>query len=499
MPIRIFLNQRWVDAHPYQKFCYNDFLTQKENEVDYHSNDINFEQRFIIPESNYTIGVKVPKVIIPNSDLVKNNQETNNQETINQVFLTMLRINGKIYYRNNRKQIIEIEDRQIRYEPQNENKCEAKSEAKSAIINIPKIDDNWFKNIFGYDEKDVRTYMHMTTNNNIIIFSIGGKKLQAGEFVLEKYNSLVYGISQSQSQAQNLTFKIIPNSVTELIWKDTEKSVFQVASQFNCLEMKDQYTTPEQGITMYHSDNTQGPKCAIMCGAGTYYRNYLYNRGQTKDKQINTIEESITSIGFRSSGNVLIKDNNTQFKYENGYLLGDIKSHEEVGNILKKDTNLKNFRSNFNIGVHYDTQVWDTNRVVHQIFASALPLSYSGIGIDDVKPGSGLEKFVQEELNLVYESTILAAEKCRKRDNSQRKKVYLTLVGGGAFKNPRKNIILAIQNALNKYKHLPLDIILVDYKNPSPVSLQDFGFNTKYLKYKSKYLKLKKALIFKYI
>ncbi len=51
--------------------------------------------------------------------------------------------------------------------------------------------------------------------------------------------------------------------------------MFQVASQFNLLEMISPNVTPDDGIGIYENDPTQGPACAIACGAGTIYRNYL--------------------------------------------------------------------------------------------------------------------------------------------------------------------------------------------------------------------------------
>ena len=459
-----------MDARLYQKWCYLDFIKLKDNEVDYFSKDMNPEKRVIIPKMMSNNVVYAPQVIILIDD--------------KDVFLTMLRVDGKVFYRNIKGEIIQI---------RNEHRLE-QGEQKSASLLVvnepaPEINEDWFKIIFSDVEKKVKGAIKITTNQNITLLNINSKVLQAGEFVLESYDSLQKGIENKGEQ--NLRFKIIPDSVTDLIWKDTEKSVFQAASQFNCLEMAHPSATPENGITNYYTDKTQGPKCAIMCGAGTYYRNYLYNGGQTRIKQINTIEESLKSIGFLTKGNV-ISDGTNEFRYSNGYLLGDIKSHEAVGNILKNQQLLSQFRSNFNIGIHYDTQVWNTERTVHQVYASALPLSYSNIGKNDVIKGSGIEKFVQE-LNLVYETTILAAEKCRIRDKTDRKKVYLTLVGGGVFENPIANIVLAIRSVLEKYKHLPLDIILVDFNNDNKLTNNDFSFDKKikYLKYKSKYLELK--------
>jgi hypothetical protein len=52
-------------------------------------------------------------------------------------------------------------------------------------------------------------------------------------------------------------------------------ALFQVASQFNALEMTGPDVTPEQGVTRYQYDHTQGPACVIAAGAATIYRNYF--------------------------------------------------------------------------------------------------------------------------------------------------------------------------------------------------------------------------------
>jgi len=66
-------------------------------------------------------------------------------------------------------------------------------------------------------------------------------------------------------------------------------ALFQVASQFNTLEMTGPEVTPEHGVTIYQYDGTQGPACAIAAGAATIYRNYFApiggSEGQTKDRQ----------------------------------------------------------------------------------------------------------------------------------------------------------------------------------------------------------------------
>src|SRR5690606_41996064 len=52
-------------------------------------------------------------------------------------------------------------------------------------------------------------------------------------------------------------------------------ALFQVASQFNLLEMIGPHVSPEEGVTRYAQDATQGPACAMAAGTATIYRNYL--------------------------------------------------------------------------------------------------------------------------------------------------------------------------------------------------------------------------------
>ena len=63
--------------------------------------------------------------------------------------------------------------------------------------------------------------------------------------------------------------------------RENAGALFQVASQFNLLEMVSPDVAPEDGVTRYQSDPTQGPACAIAAGAATIYRNYFAaDRGQ---------------------------------------------------------------------------------------------------------------------------------------------------------------------------------------------------------------------------
>jgi len=69
----------------------------------------------------------------------------------------------------------------------------------------------------------------------------------------------------------------------------------RVASQFNMLEMVGPRVTPEDGVTRYAFDRTQGPACAMAAGAATIYRSYLVpvagGIGQTADRQLDGLAD----------------------------------------------------------------------------------------------------------------------------------------------------------------------------------------------------------------
>src|SRR5437868_13369582 len=84
--------------------------------------------------------------------------------------------------------------------------------------------------------------------------------------------------NKDKSDYNGLTFQIVQgNDIGELILNSENGEVFQVASQLNALEMIDSSKTPRDGIEIYALDNTQGPRAALACVAGTFVRNYNYS------------------------------------------------------------------------------------------------------------------------------------------------------------------------------------------------------------------------------
>jgi hypothetical protein len=63
--------------------------------------------------------------------------------------------------------------------------------------------------------------------------------------------------------------------------------------------------SPEDGVTRYIRDRTQGPACAIAAGAATVYRNYCVpldgQTSQTRDRQLDCLQDLGMRLGNQGS------------------------------------------------------------------------------------------------------------------------------------------------------------------------------------------------------
>ena len=237
---------------------------------------------------------------------------------------------------------------------------------------------------------------------------------------------------------------------------DLAGAMIQVASQFNLLEMADPGVTPEDGVTRYADDHTQGPACAIAAGAATIYRNYFAEvdgrRGQTSDRQIDGLSRVGIALAEKLNTSV-----DALWTMRNGYALCTPEGLALITELLA--TEADEVRGMLAIGLHRDVEVTDVpaarRHVVSQAFCSALPVAY-GAG----RP-SQWEAFARLILEAAYEATLLAAVE---RDQT----VLLTRVGGGVFGNADAWIDDAIVRALGIVEHAGLDVRLVSYREAHP-------------------------------
>ena len=100
--------------------------------------------------------------------------------------------------------------------------------------------------------------------------------------------------ANSPAPAGGLSFSNIVAEAKSLhLEPSSANGVFQAASQFNCLEMVGPSVRPEDGVTRYYADRTQGPACAIACPAATVFRNYhVHGRGQARQAACRTTSYS---------------------------------------------------------------------------------------------------------------------------------------------------------------------------------------------------------------
>lgn len=241
-------------------------------------------------------------------------------------------------------------------------------------------------------------------------------------------------------------------------------ALFQVASQFNLLEMVSDAVTPERGVTRYERDATQGPACAIAAGAGTIYRNYFApvngHSRQREDRQIDCLSDIGTALGNAES---------RLWQMRNGYCLTTDEGLASIDHQLSSmgPAQLDELRGRLRIGVHWDVEVTDDGpgHPVSQAYCSALPVSYNRIR----KPANWA-RFATLVLEATYEATLLSAMLNVQRQGSPL--VYLTRVGGGAFGNDARWIAAAIQRALALCREASLDVRIVSYTTPDAATLE---------------------------
>ena len=233
-------------------------------------------------------------------------------------------------------------------------------------------------------------------------------------------------------------------------------AVFQVASQFNLLEMVSPSVGPEDGIAGYAFDKTQGPACAIACGAGTLWRNDFVNLnggvGQTRDHQIDCLADLGAALG---------NTNAQLWSMTNGYALPKPGALARIAYKLTTMTEpqLDALRGLLRIGIQVDTEVTlnTAQHCVTQIYCSALPIAYGNDRQQDWEP------FAKLVLEAAYEATFRAALRYGKHGQP----LFLTLLGGGAFGNPSDWIVAAIRRATVLFKSSGLDVRLVSFSAPT--------------------------------
>ena len=327
---------------------------------------------------------------------------------------------------------------------------------------------DWFEKLTGFAETNYHdTRKKLRVEGRQLKSLINGKSYGIGTLELVSLRALRERVRSGGGLPGRLKLNVVQGDVRRMHQlPENAGALFQVASQFNLLEMVSPEVTPEDGVTRHEHDRTQGPACAIAAGAATIYRNYFApvgdSEGQTKVCQI----DGLADLGEALSAS-LDRPVEALWQMQNGYALcsdaglAAIDKHLETASPEQLDI----LRGKLCIGRHWDVEVTDANGktrpLVSQAFCSALPVTYADpeIQSDRWRP------FASLVLEAAYEATMLAAVLNAQRGVSN--VVLLTLLGGGAFGNQPGWIHSAIRRALNLMAGLALDVRIVSYSEPS--------------------------------
>jgi hypothetical protein len=316
---------------------------------------------------------------------------------------------------------------------------------------------DWFERITGFGEEEyASTQARLRVEGNALVNEATGRRWAMGRLEVISLAEL-RARAAVQPDGPALVPGVVRGDIRELhLAPEQEGALIQVASQFNLLEMVGPGISPEDGVTGYAWDHTQGPACAIAAGAATIYRNYLVpvaggrGRGQRGERQINTLADLGAALGH---------DQQPLWTWRNGYALCSAEGLARVSRQLAAASaaEIDHLRGLLRIGLHWDVEVTDARQgpgpLVSQAYCSAMPVAYGR------PPVHAWEPLARLVLEAAYEATLLASVLNARRGASRR--VLLTRLGGGAFGNEAAWITSAIERALACVAGQNLEVLAV--------------------------------------
>eukprot|EP00434_Breviolum_minutum_P013360 symbB.v1.2.011772.t1/scaffold750.1/size323489/24 len=357
----------------------------------------------------------------------------------------------------------------------------------------------WFQRIFGFSEASYDKTREMLAveedeekpGMSILRSLANGARFRIGCFGTPSLQELRQ-VLEADVPSGRLK---VTNEIGDVAYKhalpENMFATFQVASQFNCLEFVGPSVVPEDGITSYVHDRTQGPACSIACGPATAFRNFFApvgptgQQGQRKELQINNLDDFSTTL------DVLCQDPADAtgyslrpapfFHVRSGYTEASHREMQRLNRALARLSEAQRdaLRATLRVGVHEEVQVtshaWGakllpTEQLVTQVFGSACSVAYNrDSSRDDWQPVATLI------LEASYEATLLAALKQAKKHAGKggSKKVFLTSLGGGVFGNSMEWITQAMERAFHQLKDVDLDVRIVTYAGSPHPELPD--------------------------
>lgn len=329
---------------------------------------------------------------------------------------------------------------------------------------------DWFERLTGFREGSYPdTQARLSMRDGRLISSCTDRTWAVGTLTMPSLAEL-RAAAVTVHHSSRLRLSIVEGDVRAMHYAPENRgALFQVASQFNMLEMVSSEVTPEEGITRYAFDRTQGPACAMAAGAALIYRNYLVpvagRIGQIADHQL----DGLADVGAALARSLGVPVDHL-WTMRNGYVLAKAEGLAAINRFIQDGTadEVDELRSRLRVGLHQDVEATDVpppGPLVSQVFCSALPVSYGRHPTDAWAPFAGLV------LEAAYEATLLAGRINAARGVSNR--VLLTRLGGGAFGNADEWIDAAMLRALRRVGDDALDVAIVSHGPPAK-RLQEF-------------------------
>ncbi|MGE0487253.1 MAG: hypothetical protein AB7Q81_24075 [Gammaproteobacteria bacterium] len=282
------------------------------------------------------------------------------------------------------------------------------------------------------------------------------RRYAAGRFELPRIGTLKQALAASRACAtgvvnlMRLGGRRADRDIGHLQANAPPGTLFQVASQFNCLESTKPCIVP---IARYFSDPTQGPRASISAFPGTLLRHYRAPRPdgsrfvQANDDCLNLLHDAIGDAGARVCS---------------GYLCT-----QDIPRPAALEAALEVRFDQLRVGLHDGIEVvlgrnWygavQPGTTIAQAFTSTIALGGYSFAHDD-REFAGIRRHL---LRAAYLGTLLGAL------HLGMERVVLTLIGGGAFDNPAADIWDAIHWASSeagRYAASSLDVFVNVYED----------------------------------
>eukprot|EP01127_Copromyxa_protea_P013784 TRINITY_DN3733_c0_g1_i1.p1 TRINITY_DN3733_c0_g1~~TRINITY_DN3733_c0_g1_i1.p1 ORF type:complete len:1035 (+),score=186.62 TRINITY_DN3733_c0_g1_i1:133-3105(+) len=358
-----------------------------------------------------------------------------------------------------------------------------------------KIED-WFSHITGCDETTFAEKKASLIRNEgdgylTIKNDKTGRRIMAGKIKMMNIADMILDITDRKSEIRKKGdlphFHFITCSGDDKRFVDVayiqtlpenREALFQLASNFNGVEALTEAVPPNSAdfTTKYYYDKTQGP-CASISGGGaaiTRVHAAFYHPkkdpstwNQTDKAQLNFLQ-NLTS----------------HFPIKNGYVVYDGNEPKFPKHKKGKSQKWQKLLMSYNVCYHsgvevclghrlpkeYETQK-DPAQVIDQVCVAAVNMLQGNTGIKNLGFDPTWEK-MSFILHTAYQGTYISAI------HENKKKIFLTMVGGGVFGNNPAKIFETIVKAHKMWGgHMksPIeDVYLVLFQAPPPQTMEQW-------------------------